>query len=312
MGIGNQGGGGGQQSSGGSPLGTAIGGASAQGAWNMLSGFMQNKYQRGLMDDQYKYNRKMLRYGKDLDYEMWLKTNYGAQVDQLKQAGLNPGLMYGMSGGGGVTTGSQTGQGVSQGQASMMAPMDVASLMKLKAEIENINSQTGVNEATEKDIRETLPGDITKLDEEANNLVASTNELGSREMLNIANEGLAKANMKVAGKQEQKIDAEILKIVKDKELVQKIITMDYSEEYGRNQMLNLIKMMNLTPDEGGGLGLDDAGKLAVVAGSIYLLRANLTRTGLKQGYNAVKGKLNQAWNWVKRKRAGSLVQRYKN
>ena len=36
---------------------------------------------------------------------MWDKTNYSAQVAQLKQAGLNPGLLYGMGGAGGATTG---------------------------------------------------------------------------------------------------------------------------------------------------------------------------------------------------------------
>ena len=34
---------------------------------------------------------------------MWEATGYGAQKDQMKKAGLNPGLLYGMSGGGGQT-----------------------------------------------------------------------------------------------------------------------------------------------------------------------------------------------------------------
>lgn len=301
MGITNQGG---NQQSSVSPYGIEIAGATTEGLWNMLTGWMQNKYQRGLMDDQYRYNRKMARYGKDLDYEMWLKTNYPAQVEQLKAAGLNPGLMYGMSGGGGVTTGSQTAQGVSQGQAGMMAPMDIASLMKLKAEIDNINSQTGVNEATEKDILDTLPGDVRKLDEEANNLVASTNELGSRNILNEANKGLVEANVKLVGKQEAKVNAEILKIVKDTELVEKMVTLNYSDEYGTNWFLNATKMARLTPNEEGGLGLDDAGKIAVIAGSIYVLRANAARVSFKKGGQAIKKKLDQAWDWIKRRARG--------
>lgn len=38
--------------------------------------------------------------------EMWDATGYGAQKKQMQAAGLNPALMYGMSGGGGQTTGT--------------------------------------------------------------------------------------------------------------------------------------------------------------------------------------------------------------
>jgi hypothetical protein len=314
MGIGL---GGGNQQSGGnfwSGLGSTFLGM-LPGLGSMIGGHQNERRdyrnRRNLTEYEYQLQRLLNQQGHDLQYDMWRKTNYPAQIQMMKSAGLNPGLMYGMSGGGGTTTGSQSGGSVSSASSGgQMQPMDVTNMMKVLAEIKNINSSTDVNKATEKDILETLPGDVKKLEKEANNLVASTNELGSREQLNIANEGLAKANIKLVGKQKEKIDAEILKIVKDKELVQKIITMDYSEDYGRNQMLNLTKMLKLTPDEGGGLGWDDAGKLGVVAGTIYLLRANLTRTGMTQGYNAVKGKLNQIWTWVKRKRAGSLRQRY--
>lgn len=38
--------------------------------------------------------------------DMWNKTNYEAQVKHLEKAGLNPALLYGMSGAGGATTGA--------------------------------------------------------------------------------------------------------------------------------------------------------------------------------------------------------------
>ena len=37
---------------------------------------------------------------------MWKDTNYSAQMEELKKAGLNPGLLYGMSGGGATTIGT--------------------------------------------------------------------------------------------------------------------------------------------------------------------------------------------------------------
>lgn len=54
----------------------------------------QAQWQMQLMNHQ---TRKQL--------EMWEKTSYGAQVEQMKKAGINPALMYGMGGGGGQTVG---------------------------------------------------------------------------------------------------------------------------------------------------------------------------------------------------------------
>lgn len=65
----------------------------------------QLQQQRHLTDMQFDAQRRMLDYSKQKELEMWKATNYPAQVAQLKQAGLNPGLLYGMSGGGGTTVG---------------------------------------------------------------------------------------------------------------------------------------------------------------------------------------------------------------
>ena len=67
------------------------------------------------------------------------------------RSGLNPGLMYGMSGGGATTTGSQGGGSAASGNAA--APMDIgaalqagmmkAQIKKLEAETELTKTQTG-------------------------------------------------------------------------------------------------------------------------------------------------------------------------
>ena len=83
---------------------------------------------------------------------MWKDTSYGAQVEQMNKAGINPGLMYGMSGGGGQTTGNASGS-VSGGSApvgggEIQAMMGMGLQMQLiKAQKEVLESQAEKNRA---------------------------------------------------------------------------------------------------------------------------------------------------------------------
>lgn len=103
--------------------------------------------QKKLMDMQTQAQRDMMAYGKTLDLQMWKDTSYPAQKAMLKEAGLNPGLMYGMGGGGGQTTGGSA-PGVSGGhapsgggEAVAMAGMGLQMGLQ-KAQIENIEADT--------------------------------------------------------------------------------------------------------------------------------------------------------------------------
>lgn len=78
---------------------------------------MGNKTERKNAERQYGNQRKLNQQGADLQMDMWNKTNYGAQLAHMKDAGLNPALMYGMGGGGGATTGSQGGGSASKANA---------------------------------------------------------------------------------------------------------------------------------------------------------------------------------------------------
>lgn len=77
----------------------------------------QLKQQKRLQALQIEGAKEMGDYNYGKQMEMWRNTNYGPQVEQMKLAGLNPGLMYGMSGGGGTTTGTGAGAAPSGGQA---------------------------------------------------------------------------------------------------------------------------------------------------------------------------------------------------
>jgi hypothetical protein len=76
-----------------------------------------------LMGLQNQYNKEAAAQSQKYNEQMWDYTNYENQVAHLKNAGLNPGLLYGMSGGGGASTGGATQEGVSgvgQDQSVMM------------------------------------------------------------------------------------------------------------------------------------------------------------------------------------------------
>lgn len=99
-----------------------------------------------LQDLQIKGNKEMGEFNLQKQMELWNSTNYGAQIEHMKNAGLNPGLMYGMSGGGGATAsaspGSTGGQQAGTAQASRGSEgMGIQAAM-LKAQVDNLNAST--------------------------------------------------------------------------------------------------------------------------------------------------------------------------
>ena len=70
---------------------------------------------------------------------MWEDTNYAAQVEQLKKAGLSVGLMYGKGGAGGATTGAGA-----TGVSAPTAPtgMGLQGGSQLAAQVANIELTT--------------------------------------------------------------------------------------------------------------------------------------------------------------------------
>jgi hypothetical protein len=104
--------------------------------------------QRNLMNLQMQNQAGLNRQGHDLQMDMWNKTNYGAQVGHMKNAGLNPALMYKGAGAGG-TTGSQGGGSASMGSSQQGRVMDMGNLM-MGAQMENLRANT---KKTEEDTR---------------------------------------------------------------------------------------------------------------------------------------------------------------
>lgn len=75
----------------------------------------QLKQQKKLQNLQIKGQKELADYQQQKELDMWHQTNYGAQIEELKNAGLNPALLYGKGGGGGTTTGGGIATGVTSG-----------------------------------------------------------------------------------------------------------------------------------------------------------------------------------------------------
>lgn len=111
----------------------------------------QLKQQEKLQELQIKGQKQMTDYNTAKQYDMWLKTNYPAQVEQLQKAGLNPGLLYGMSGGGGTTasisTGNVEGGKAPQGGGEIQSVMGMGMQLQLMdAQRKVLESQAALNQ----------------------------------------------------------------------------------------------------------------------------------------------------------------------
>jgi hypothetical protein len=168
---------------------------------SMLGGFIgagnQHRRQRELMDLQHQNQRDLNQQGHELQMDMWNRTNYGAQVEHMKKAGLSPGLMYGMGGGGGSTTGSQTGGNASGGQATPWTPMDLSNMALMDAQRRNIDADTD-NKNADTDL---INANVKNVDKDTLKKIQETSNLKTQQQLMEFEKGILKLRLdkKVTG-----------------------------------------------------------------------------------------------------------------
>ncbi len=110
---------------------------------------VQMENTRKLMELQQQHQMALNQQGQNLQLDTWNKTNYPAQVKMLQEAGMNPALLYGKGGSGGVT-GSQGGGSAAMGHAPSLGMLNFPSLIdaaKLKSEIKVNESIANKNNA---------------------------------------------------------------------------------------------------------------------------------------------------------------------
>ncbi len=87
--------------------------------------------------------------------QMWKDTNFSAQRKEMEKAGLNVGSMYGKSGGGGSTVGSNSAGSAASGQVPNQAPFDIGQIVaatKSMAELGMLKASTRKTNADAKSV----------------------------------------------------------------------------------------------------------------------------------------------------------------
>lgn len=146
---------------------------SVRNQMGLMEAQMHNQNQLNV--NQYQRQKSLNEQGHKLQKEMWEYTNYPNQVKMMQEAGLNPALLYGQGGGGGTTVGSQSGGAAAGGSASggqAPMPMDIGSIIqatmaaaqigKIKAETENIETDTNKKAGVDTDLAKAQIQSVTQ------------------------------------------------------------------------------------------------------------------------------------------------------
>lgn len=118
---------------------------------SQMTGAMERNHLSKVDNRRAMLERQQAKFYHDLSMRKWNETNYGAQVEHLRKAGLNIGLMYGQAGQGGQSQAIKADGGNSgnMGAGSLMGigmktPIEVA---LAKSQIELQESQADKNKA---------------------------------------------------------------------------------------------------------------------------------------------------------------------
>lgn len=144
---------------------------------------LQLQNQQTLNQEQYEKQRLLNEQGAQIQSDMLRQSGPAGQINMLKDAGLNPALLYGKGGMGGMTTGGQGGGSAQGGSAaSGSAPavnfMDIIAASQIQADIKLKEAQANKANA---DASKTLGWEKENIETSTENL-AETNKLISAQI----------------------------------------------------------------------------------------------------------------------------------
>lgn len=177
-------------------LGMQVAGEAASGAMGILAQRIGKNYDRKQWIKDFEtqaprqmaLEKQMMDYQQQKQYEMWLKTGIGGQMAEMKKAGVNPGLLLGMSGSGGATVGggmpgtapiTGTDKGTGNAIAAGMGIDPADTQLKLsQARLNNTQADKIAGVDTEN-----VRADTGVKNEQINNLIAQTKTESSKRAL---------------------------------------------------------------------------------------------------------------------------------
>lgn len=190
---------------------------------------IQQQNNLALMQQQFQNQTGLNAQAHQLQWEMWLKTNYPEQVKQMKKAGLNPALMYKGAGPGGTTgsvgAGSAAGASAGLGMAPKAPGFELygAQADLLKAQAEDLISQKNKRDGVD------------------------TVESESRTALNDQQTAAIANKMKLDNAQIKLANANTKKVMKE-------MQMNYSDNFGTNFWVNAERTLRGDLDIGTYIG----------------------------------------------------------
>lgn len=162
----------------------------------------QREQQKELTKDQVEYAKQLAEHQQGLALDTWKKTNVGAQKQAYEEAGMNPALMYGGSGGTGSMAGISTpmptgGQAATAAQTKaneIAMGMQIAQMGLLKAQTEKTKAEavklSGVDTEAAKQNIQNLKATATQQEfiNEMNRLYGGANAKANADMTAISAE----------------------------------------------------------------------------------------------------------------------------
>lgn len=221
-----------------------------------------------LMDIQAMLNQKNAKYSTEQAKNLWDYTNFENQMKHIKNAGLSPGLIYGMGGAGGTTSGA--------GQASGVGlPQDQSVGMGLRAQeiglqMANAASQIKLNESQAK-----------KNEAEANKIAGIDTDLQQATMDNI-----------IAQTSNEKIKKGLIYADTRLKDAMEEFTRGKVDEVGWN-IKNLIKSLEMADKNIEATGLDNELKSRTMEANVRQAEETLKNTMADTLVKFSQGKLNK-------------------
>ena len=195
------------------------------------------------MAEQLAIDKLKMEEQRKMQLQMWKDTNYAAQVEEMKKAGLSIGLMYGKGGAGGTTTGAGA-----TGVSAPTAPTGMGMIggSQLAAQMANIELTKAQTENVKADTERKLGVDKSKVEAEIGNLIETTNNQKIQGRLMEIEEDMKGIELEIKDRtKEDSINAIGQQIQLSNQQINWWVRKNYTEESTKEKQIEIISLKAL-------------------------------------------------------------------